>query len=540
MSTRPPTRLSRALPRAIRTATGSMSLATTGRRSTRAAAMARTPVPVPTSRILFGLASFTIRSSARRQPRVVAWWPVPKASPASISIAMRFAATRPRSCEPCTTNRPAPTGVSPSRLALTQSLAAVVSNTSALAASGPAASPMSARTAVSFGGSRKWMATVQRSGPSSLAPTAVESWSKLSATTSMRRRAVAASVASRAAVLASDRSAGIDGWLTIPVAHSALYTGCRDRAHRLLTLAQLIVHRPIGYAFNAPSTSSANRTLCRSEPRRSRGRALSLSRSAVSWPRTHSEDEMARRRILFALFTALTMAALAAPAAAQSVADFYRGKTITMAVGTSPGGDYDLRMRMVGRHIGKHIPGNPTVIATNMPGAGQMLVANWLAGVAPKDGTVIAAISQNLVVHQATAVAGIKYDVREFNWIGNTTDTPNVITSWHATGIRTIQDVMQRELVVGATGIASGSYLYPHALNTLVGTKFKIVTGYPGGNDVNLAMERGEVGGRGSNSWASWKSTRPQWLAEKKIFILAQVGVKRKAELPDVPTLLAT
>jgi tripartite-type tricarboxylate transporter receptor subunit TctC len=246
---------------------------------------------------------------------------------------------------------------------------------------------------------------------------------------------------------------------------------------------------------------------------------------------------MAQRRILFALFTALPVAALAVPAAAQSVADFYRGKTITMAVGTSPGGDYDLRMRMVGRHIGKHIPGNPTVIATNMPGAGQMLVANWLAAVAPSDGTVMVALSQNMAVHQATGAAGVKYDVRQFNWIGNTTDTPNVITSWHATGIHTIQDVMQRELVVGATGIASGSYLYPHALNILVGTKFKIVTGYPGGNDVNLAMERGEVGGRGSNSWASWKSTRPQWLAEKKIFILAQVGVKRNAELPDVPTL---
>jgi tripartite-type tricarboxylate transporter receptor subunit TctC len=233
---------------------------------------------------------------------------------------------------------------------------------------------------------------------------------------------------------------------------------------------------------------------------------------------------MAQRLLLFAVSTTVAVAALAPPAAAQSVADFYRGKTITMAVGTSPGGDYDLRMRMVGRHIGKHIPGNPNVVGTNMPGGGQMLVANWLTAVAPKDGTAIVAISQNLAV-------------RQFNWIGNTTDTPNVINSWHTTGVRTIQDVMQRELVVGATGIASGSYLYPHALNRLVGTKFKIVTGYPGGNDVNLAMERGEVGGRGSNSWASWKSTRPLWLAEKKIFMLAQVGVKRNAELADIPTL---
>jgi tripartite-type tricarboxylate transporter receptor subunit TctC len=241
---------------------------------------------------------------------------------------------------------------------------------------------------------------------------------------------------------------------------------------------------------------------------------------------------------VFLLLTALPALALAAsPVAAQSVADFYRGKTITMAVGTSPGGDYDLRMRMVARHISRHIPGNPTIVPTNMPGAGQMLVANWLANVAPKDGTAIVALSQNMAVNQATGASGVKYDVRQFNWIGNTTDSPNVINSWHTSGIKTIQDVMQRELVVGATGIASGSYLYPYALNQLVGTKFKIVTGYPGGNDINLAMERGEVGGRGSNSWASWKSTRPQWLAEKKINILVQVGIKRNSELPDVPTM---
>jgi tripartite-type tricarboxylate transporter receptor subunit TctC len=246
---------------------------------------------------------------------------------------------------------------------------------------------------------------------------------------------------------------------------------------------------------------------------------------------------MVKSRVLLLLAALPALAFVVAPAAAQSVEEFYRGKTITMSVGTSPGGDYDLRMRMVSRHIGKHIPGNPTVIATNMPGAGQMLVANWLASVAPKDGTAIVALSQNMAVNQATGASGVKYDVRQFNWIGNTTDSPNVINAWHTTGIKTIQDVMQRELVVGATGTASGSYLYPYALNQLVGTKFKIVTGYPGGNDINLAMERGEVGGRGSNSWASWKATRPQWLAEKKIVILVQVGVKRNPELPDVPTM---
>jgi tripartite-type tricarboxylate transporter receptor subunit TctC len=249
---------------------------------------------------------------------------------------------------------------------------------------------------------------------------------------------------------------------------------------------------------------------------------------------------MTSRRPLatIAVATIIVLPVLGETAArAQPVADFYRGKTITAVVGTSPGGDYDLRLRMVARHIGRHIPGNPTVVVNNMPGGGGLVVANWLANVAPHDGSVIVALSQNMPVHQATGAPGVKFDVRTFNWIGNTTDSPNVTNSWYTTGIRTIQDVMQRELVVGATGTASGSYLYPYAMNQLVGTKFKIVTGYPGGNNVNLAMERGEVGGRGSNSWASWKSTHPQWLAEKKIFILVQVALKRNAELPDVPTM---
>jgi tripartite-type tricarboxylate transporter receptor subunit TctC len=245
----------------------------------------------------------------------------------------------------------------------------------------------------------------------------------------------------------------------------------------------------------------------------------------------------ARSRALFAAFTILPLLAVTASASAQSVDDFYRGKTITMAVGTSPGGDYDLRMRMVARHIGKHIPGNPKIVPINMPGAGAMKVANWLANVAPRDGTAIVALSQYRALFQAIGGAGVEYDVRQFNWLGNTTDSPNVINSWHTTGIRTIADVVQRELIVGATGTANGTYYYPYALNQLVGTKFKIVTGYPGGNNMNLAMERGELGGRGSNTWASWKSTRPQWLSEKKIFILAQVGVKRNPELPDIPTM---
>src|SRR5262245_59505209 len=339
----------------------------------------------------------------------------------------------------------------------------------------------------------------------------------------MIRSAVAWSAATRATVVDCSRSGSIN---VIPMIHRFLYTRAGAAMQRSSTPGEHVC---------SPSRSQGPQQAFH-RLRRGAAGPLSPPRWGLSClPTGNSEDVMAR--LVLTLFTVLPLAALVAPAEAQSVADFYRGKTITMAVGTSPGGDYDLRMRMLGRYLGKYIPGNPTVVATNMPGAGQMLVANWLANVAPKDGTAIVALSQNMAVHQATGASGVRYDVRAFHWIGNTTDTPNIINAWHTTGIHTIQDVMQRELVVGATGTASGSFLYPYALNQLVGTKFKIVTGYPGGNDINLAMERGEVGGRGSNSWASWKSTRPQWLAEKKVIVLVQVGVRRNAELPDIPTL---
>jgi tripartite-type tricarboxylate transporter receptor subunit TctC len=244
------------------------------------------------------------------------------------------------------------------------------------------------------------------------------------------------------------------------------------------------------------------------------------------------------RTAIGAIILALTVLPSSTPVSAQSVADFYRGKSISMVIATSPGGDYDLRARLLARHIGRHIPGEPAIIPRNMPGAVGVQAANWLATVAPRDGTVIHAIMQNMSAYQALGGASVEFDTRKFFWIGNSTDSPNVINSWHTTGIKTIQDVMTRELVVGAPGTATSSVYYPKALNELVGTKFKIVSGYPGGNDVNLAMERGEVGGRGSNSWVSWKATHPQWVAEKKIFILVQIALKRHSELADVPTMI--
>jgi tripartite-type tricarboxylate transporter receptor subunit TctC len=245
-----------------------------------------------------------------------------------------------------------------------------------------------------------------------------------------------------------------------------------------------------------------------------------------------SSPHRVRAATLAAMASALTGAV---GAAADPVADFYRGKTLQMIVATAPGGDYDTRARLLARHMGRHIPGEPTFVPTNMPGAVGVQAANYVAGVAPRDGTVVHAIMQAMAAHQAMGGVGVKYDVRAMGWLGNTTDSPNLISAWHTTGITRIEQVLEKELVVGAPGTATASVYYPLALNMLVGTKFKIISGYPGGNNVNIAMERGEVGGRGANSLAAWKSTKPDWLRENKIHHLVQIALKRHPELPDVP-----
>lgn len=235
---------------------------------------------------------------------------------------------------------------------------------------------------------------------------------------------------------------------------------------------------------------------------------------------------------------AMTMGALATDAAsADPLADFYRGKNLQMIIATAPGGDYDTRARLLARHMHRHIPGEPAIIPTNMPGAVGVQAANYLATVAPRDGTVLHAIMQNMAAHQAIGGVGTKYDVTKFGWIGNSTDSPNLISAWHTTGITKIEQVYTQELVVGAPGTATSSVYYPLALNILTGTKFKIISGYPGGNNVNMAIERGEVGGRGSNSLAAWRSTRPDWIAQNKIHHLVQIGLKRHPDLPNVPLL---
>jgi tripartite-type tricarboxylate transporter receptor subunit TctC len=228
----------------------------------------------------------------------------------------------------------------------------------------------------------------------------------------------------------------------------------------------------------------------------------------------------------------------ALPAAADPVADFYRGKTISLYIGFTQGGGYDVYARAVARFMAKHIPGNPTIVPRQMPGVGSLLAANNVYNIAPKDGTVLATIDQAAPVNEFVGDQAVRFRSDKFSWIGNSNADVNVMLTWHGTGLTSLDMAKGREVTMGATAPAPNtSALYPRLTNTMLGTRFKIITGYPGGADIDLAMERGELDGRGSNAWATLKATRPDWVRERKVNVLAQIGLKRAKDLPDVPLL---
>jgi tripartite-type tricarboxylate transporter receptor subunit TctC len=218
----------------------------------------------------------------------------------------------------------------------------------------------------------------------------------------------------------------------------------------------------------------------------------------------------------------MLLAALDA-ARAQSAPEFYRGKTINVYIGVGVGGEYDIQARLVARHIGKHIPGNPTVVPQNMTGAGGLRMINYLYNVAPKDGTNIGMIANASVAMQATGIAGVQFDAAQMQWLGSIAPAVETMAVWHTAGAKSIDDARKKEVVAGASARGAITFIYPAMMNEFLGTKFKIVTGYPGGNQINLAMERGEVEAR-NNTWSSWKATKPDWLRDKKITVIAQAG----------------
>ena len=235
-----------------------------------------------------------------------------------------------------------------------------------------------------------------------------------------------------------------------------------------------------------------------------------------------------------AVLAALTFAG-ATPAAAQG--GTLAGKSVQMIIGFGPGGGYDLWGRTVGRHIGRHLPGNPTVIPQNMPGAGSYVAASYIFNIAPKDGTVLGIIARDAALGPLSGATGARFDPTRLSWIGTPTKETNVCIAYHTAQVKSVADLFEKQLIVGDTGPGTGTRSYPKALNELIGTKFKLVGGFPASSDVFLAMERGEVEGI-CESLDSIRIRRPDWIPTKKISILFQGGAEPNPELTDVPFVL--
>lgn len=240
---------------------------------------------------------------------------------------------------------------------------------------------------------------------------------------------------------------------------------------------------------------------------------------------------MLSRAVVFLLLLTAAMQ----PAQAQSVADFYRGQSISMLVSSSAGGGYDTLSRAVARYLGKHIPGNPTVIVRDMPGAGGILAMNYLANVAPHDGLTIGQVQNNTPFEPLFGTKEAAYDATKMIWLGTPSVETALLIVWHTSPIMTIEDAKRIPMTAGASGANSTPSFYARLLNELLGLKLKVIAGYPGQNEAFLAMERGELDTYGDTFWSALTSTRPDWIKDKKIRILLQYGPEKEAALPDVP-----
>src|SRR5215510_8466221 len=248
--------------------------------------------------------------------------------------------------------------------------------------------------------------------------------------------------------------------------------------------------------------------------------------------RTH--DVLGHRASFIAAFSAAVIA-LAAPAAAQTPEQFYAGKTIDFVIGYPPGGSNDTLGRLVARHLGKHIPGKPTVVPKNMPGAGSFLAVNTVFNVSPKDGSVIGIGAPTMALDEKLGTQGVRFKTAELNWVGRLDSLINIVFMWKTSPVKTFADAQKIEATLSGTGVGSTVSIYPTVMNNVLGTKFKLIMGYKGSSDAMLAVERGEVEGH-STSWTALKVAHPDWLREGSVTILAQFALKRHPDLPDIPT----
>ena len=224
---------------------------------------------------------------------------------------------------------------------------------------------------------------------------------------------------------------------------------------------------------------------------------------------------------------------------AQSVEEFYRGKILQVHVGFGVGGSYDTYARVLAEHIGRHVPGNPRTIVMNTEGAGSLRLANWLYNAAPKDGTAFGTTSRAAPFAALVGTqGGTNFDSTKFNWIGSANNEVSTCIAWHNAPVKTFDELFDIELIVGGDGPSADGEQFSRVMNALFGTRIKLVSGYPGGNAINLAVERGEVQGRCGWSWSGIVAERKQWIDEKKINVLVQFGLGKHPDLPNVPSIM--
>jgi tripartite-type tricarboxylate transporter receptor subunit TctC len=235
-----------------------------------------------------------------------------------------------------------------------------------------------------------------------------------------------------------------------------------------------------------------------------------------------------------AVATALTATLATQGARSAGVEDFYRGKTVSLLIGYSVGGGYDAYGRLLARHFGKHLPGNPNVVPQNMSGAGSLKAANYLYSVAPKDGSVIGTFSRSQGI--APLLDKAEFDSTKFTWLGSVTDEVSLCVTRHDAPVKTFSELLVTPATFGGEGAGSDPNIFALLYRNVFGAKIKIVTGYPGTNEIQLATERGEVDGLCGLSWSTLKGRYPHWLKDKKANILVQAGIKKQPELPDVPS----
>ncbi len=244
------------------------------------------------------------------------------------------------------------------------------------------------------------------------------------------------------------------------------------------------------------------------------------------------------KRLAQLVLAAFAAVVVCATASSQPAADFYKGKTVTLVVSSSPGGGYDIMARTIARYLGRHLPGSPRVVVSNMPGAGGIVAMNYFYRNAPKDGTFIGAMQNNTPFEPLLGTKEAIYDATKFNWLGSPSVEVGLVVVWRTVPVNSIQELKGREIVVGASGANSTPSFYARLINETLGTKMKPVVGYPGQNEAYLAMERGEVDGFPSMFYSTLNATRPNWRTEKNLKLLLQYGLEKEPSLPQVPSAL--